>query len=224
MKRFFFLPTFMSLGLLVILLYAFFKLHIVLLIPLILIISFLLFIFRRGYIPYRDTVRDDSEIYMAPVHGKVQSIRFSVTIPDFDFLVHEIRISMSVWDEKGLYLPTTGEVNFLKASKGKKTHRDSLPHYFYGPVDELSHTDFNLISKFENKTLIRFIDCVYGKRPSIWLKSGDRGRAGACFGYYPFGGSLLIYLPATSDVLVYEQETIVPSETVIGTLKDKTKV
>ena len=67
---------------------------------------------------------------------------------------------------------------------------------------------------------MRFIDCTYGHRPSIWLKSGDCGRGAACFGFYPFGGTLIIYLPQNSDILVFEKERVVPGQTVISAFKD----
>ena len=134
-----------------------------------------------------------------------------------------MRIAISFWDQKGLYLPTAGEVSYLKASRGRRLHRDSETQAFYGPIEDVAHTDLTLTSKNKTETLMRFIDCSAGKRPTIWLKSGDRGRGAACFGYYPFGGTLLIYIPDTSDVLVYENETVVPGQTVIAALKDSPK-
>lgn len=224
MSRFFFLPAEISYSLLALMTYAFFKWSLLLEIPVLLMSALILFLFRRSSIPYRDTVKNDGEIYLTPVHGKVASIRHAVTSMDYPSPCHEIRIAISFWDEKGLYLPTAGEVTFLKATKGKKLNRDFETHFFYGPVDELAHTDLTLMSKNKLHTLMRFIDCSSGIRPTIWLKSGDRGRAGACFGYYPFGGTLIIYLPANSDILVFENETVVPGQTVIAAIKDQPKV
>lgn len=224
MKRLFFLPTEFSYGLLALIFYAFWKMPLIYEIPVLLLSSLILFIFRRSSIPYRDTLKNDGEIYLSPVHGRVESVRHSVSSLDFPSPCHEVRISINFWDEKGLYLPTAGEATYLKATKGKKLHRRSPTHVFYGPVEELSHTDLTLTSKNQTGTLMRFIDCTTGDRPAIWLKSGDRGRGGACFGYYPFGGTLLIYLPASSDVLVYEKEIVVPGQTVIAALKDQPKV
>jgi hypothetical protein len=204
-------------------LYGFLKLPLVYEIPILLLASFFLFIFRRAFIPYRDTLKTDGEIYLSPVHGIVQSVRHSIAIPEFTWPCHEIRIAISLWDEKGLYLPTAGEVSYLKANKGKRVDQKAETHAFYGPVEELSHTDLILMSKNGTKTLMRYIDSQYSQRPTIWLKSGDRGRGAACFGYYPFGGTLLIYVPASSDVLVYEREVVVPGQSVIAALKDEQK-
>ena len=224
MRRFFFLPNEVSWALIAIIVYAFFKLDLLIEIPVLLIASLVLFVFRRSTVPYRDTIKSDGEIYLSPIHGRVESVRHSVTNQDFPSPCHEVRISLSFWDEKGLYLPTSGEVTYLKANKGTKLHRNSPTHAFYGPMEEISHTDLTLTSKNKASTLMRFIDCTTGQRPALWMKSGDRGRGGACFGYYPFGGTLLIYLPASSDVLVYEKEIVVPGQTVIAALKDQPKV
>ena len=220
MKRFFFLPTLISYSLVILLAYGFWKLPLLILIPLIIVSTLILFINRRSIIPYRDTIKSDGEIYLSPAHGRIASVRHHVNILDYPSPCHEIRISMSFWDEKGLYLPTAGEVTYLKASVGRKIHRSSPTEVFYGRIDELSHTDFILTSKNQTGTLMRFIDSPNAKRPTIWLKSGDRGRGGACFGHYPLGGTLLIYLPVTSDILVYENEIVVPGQTVIAALKD----
>lgn len=223
MRRFFFLSTEISYGLLALMIYAFWKLPLWVEIIVLLLSSLILFIFRKSSVPYRDTLKSDGEIYMSPVHGVVQSVRHSVSTPDYPSPCHEIRIAVSFWDEKGIYLPTAGEVTYLKANKGKKVRRSSPPERFYGSHEEMAHTDLTLTSKNKVGTLMRFIDCTTGKRPAIWLKSGDRGRGGACFGYYPFGGTLLIYLPVTSDILVYEKESVVPGQTVIAALKDQPK-
>lgn len=224
MKRFFFLQTEIAYGLPALMIWAFIKLPLLIEIPVLLISALILFLFRRSRIPYRDTVKNDGEIYLSPIHGIVESIRHNVSIPDYRYPCHEVRISISFWDEKGLYLPTSGEASYLKANKGKYIKRNSPTHAFYGPVDELAHTDLALTSKNQTVTLMRFIDSPLGKRPTIWLKSGDRGRGAACFGYYPFGGTLLIYLPNNSDILVFEKERVVPGQTVIAALKDLPKV
>jgi hypothetical protein len=220
MKRFFFLSNEISYGLIIFFIFSWFKLSTGFLVFIGLVYFIIGLVFRRANIPYRDTLKNNGEIYLAPVHGEVRSIRRDIT--DFEELgqVHEIRVRISGWDEKGLYLPTSGEVSYLKASKGDKINRESEDYLFQQSLNNVAHTDLILTSKNQTKTMMRFIDCVYGKRPSVWLKSGDRGRGAACFGFYPFGGTLLIYLPVNSDILVFEGEHIVPGQTVIAAIKE----
>jgi hypothetical protein len=220
MTRFFFLPAWFIYFLTTFWVYTFFYCSLGYQVCLSMILVFLGYFFRRAAIPYRDTLKNEGEIFLSPVFGRVEAIRRDTTGFEEASLCHEIRISISGWDEKGLYLPTAGEVNYLKAHSGAKIPRKSDEKLFYRPIGELSHTDFILKSKNQTKTLMRFIDWQYGKRPTIWLKSGDRGRGAACFGFYPFGGTLLIYLPQNSDILVFEGEKVVPAQTVIAAIKD----
>lgn len=220
MKRFFFLPSSISWGMLFLLIWAWinWSFGYALLVSVLCFVTGL--ITRRSSVPYRDTLKNDGEIYLSPVYGEVKSIRRSVQLPHQQGEGQEVRISISGWSEKGLYLPTSGEVSYLRASKGLKISCEAEATAFYRPMDDIAHTDFVLTSKNKTQTLMRFIDCKYGSRPTIWLKSGDRGRGAACFGYYPFGGTLLIYVPNNSDILIFEKEFVVPGQTVIAALKD----
>lgn len=213
MRKFFFYPAYFMPWFFVVSVYLLFKLPIL---PKFLYFCFLFglgYFFRRSYIPYQDTVKSDGEIFLSPVFGQVCSIRKRVNAET------EIRIAMPTFSPKGLYLPTSGEVSYLKANKGRKIARNSDEKDFYGSFDEVAHTDLRFTSKNLRQTLLRFVDSTMGIRPTIWLKSGDRGRGGACFGYYPFGGTLIIYLPSESDILVFEKERVVPGLTVIAAIK-----
>lgn len=220
MNRLTFLPLSLVYALIALLVISFLKFNLITKLITILFVTIIGILFRRSKVPYIDTFKIDGEMYLSPVYGLVEDIRQNITIPGSKEFGHEIRVSISIFEEKGLYLPSNAEVAYLKAFEGRKIPRNADSKEFFVSADELSHTDFVLNSRNQNQTLIRFIDCKYGKRPYIWLKSGDRGRGAACFGYYPFGGTLLIYLPQNSDILVFVNERIVPGQTVIAAIKD----
>ncbi|MBA2404424.1 MAG: hypothetical protein H0V66_06610 [Bdellovibrionales bacterium] len=220
MRRFSFLPTELVYGFLILWFYALWNWSFGYKVLTSVLVFAIFYAFRKISIPYRDTLKNNGEIFLSPIHGVVESIRRDTSVWDEVPVAHEVRISISGWAEKGLYLPTAGEVSYLKANRGKKIPRGADSQEFYRPMVELSHTDFILTSKNQTKSLMRFIDCTYGQRPTIWLKSGDRGRGAACFGFYPFGGTLIIYLPQNSDILVFEKERVVPGQTVIAAFKD----
>ena len=48
---------------------------------------------RRSSIPYRDTLKNNGEIFLSPVHGIVQSIRRDTSVWDDVPITHEVRIS-----------------------------------------------------------------------------------------------------------------------------------
>jgi len=220
MKRWLFIPPELNFGIVVLTILAFYYLTFSQLVVFTFFLILVLFNFRRTQVQFQETLKTDGEIFLSPVSGRVESIRLNVPIMDDSEIGHEVRISISMMNKKGLYLPTSGEVFYLKATKGRKILKDAEDQEYYGSLEEVAHTDLTLSSKNGSKTLMRFVDCPYAVRPTIWLKSGDRGRGGACFGYYPFGGSLLIYLPQHSDVLVFNSERVRPGETVIAALKE----
>jgi hypothetical protein len=220
MKRFFFLPRYIVYLMVFAIFFAFWNLSLGKIFLVLLICIAIGSAFRRPKIPFQETTRADGEIFLSPVYGTIKAIRQNVPILNDTEIGHEIRIAISFWNPKGLYLPTTGEVTFLKANKGKKISREAEEYAFYGPLEDVSHTNFTLTSKSQNRSSMRFVDSPYGRRPVIWLKSGDRGRGAACFGYYPLGGTLLIYLPKNSDILVFESEQVIPGQTVIASIKD----
>ena len=92
---------------------------------------FLFYFFRRSSIPYRETIKSDGEIFLSPIHGVVKSIRRNTMGWDELPGAHEVRISMSYFDQKGLYLPTSGEVSYLKENKGLKVDRKGSSQDFY---------------------------------------------------------------------------------------------
>lgn len=220
MRRLSFLPAEIFFGLIILLIFGMLSFSLVWKILTILLVCFVLFFFRRAIVPYQDTWKNNGEIYLAPVYGVVESIRRDTDVWEQYPFSHEIRISIGPFKEKGLYLPTAGEISYLKAFVGAKINRYAPAEAFFRPVMDIAHTDIELTSKMQSKSLMRFIDCEYGQRPNLWLKSGDRGRAAACFGHYIFGGTLVIYLPQHSDILVYEKEHIIPGQTVIAAIKD----
>ena len=220
MNRYFFLPSEYFFGILALWVLVIWKMSFGYQLLLSIIFFVILFATRRAGIPFRETEKGEGELFLSPVHGEIRSIRKDISLRELPEYSHEIRISISGWSEKGLYLPTKGEVSFLKAIKGRRISRDADSRDFYGSLDDVAHTDLVLSSGLKTKTLMRFVECRYSVRPSIWLKSGDRGRGAACFGYYPFGGTLLIYLPKNSDILVFENEKVVPGQSVIAVIND----
>lgn len=185
------------------------------------LICYILFVFRRHKIFYAQNISVHPEVLLAPVHGKVESIRKNLTENDQSTFGIEIRMSLSLSDEKGLYMPLTGEVVNLKSNRGKKIDRKYPDHYFYGDLDDVSHTDLVFSSKKNYKYLLRFVDTPYCPRPVIWLKSGDKGRVSSCFGYYPLGGSVILFLPPESEMLTFEGEIIKPGQSVLAIIKEK---
>lgn len=177
-----------------------------------------LWLHRRQEIPWRDTLKNDGEIFLSPIDGEVVKIGIW-TDPDDGQTYGQLRLKMNFTDNWGLHLPSSSEMEFLKQFQGKSLPRRQLAYLREEELGEFAQTEMLLRSKNGVGSRLRFIHCVNGKVPRIWMKSGDRGRGAACFGHYPFGGSLIVYVPQPSDILVIENEKIEAGQTVLAVFK-----
>lgn len=173
---------------------------------------------RRRDLPWRDTLRSDGEMFLSPVDGEVVKIG-TWTDPEAGFAYSEVRLRMNYTNNWGLHLPSSCEMEFLKNYPGRRSNRKDLAHITTDESGPLEKTDMVLRSKNGVASRLRFLQCEIGRSPKIWMKSGDRGRGAACFGYYPFGGSLIVYVPQPSDILVVENEKITAGQTVLAVFK-----
>ncbi|MBY0518395.1 MAG: hypothetical protein K2P81_15905 [Bacteriovoracaceae bacterium] len=180
--------------------------------------SSLLWLYRRKPVDWQQTEKIEGEIYLSPVDGEVVKID-KWTDPEAGFEYSEIRVKMSYTDHWGLYLPTASEMEYLKDMPGERMNRKNLSLVTTEQSGPLAKTDMVLRSNSGMASRIRFIHCETGRIPKIWMKSGDRGTGAACFGYYPFGGSLIFYIPMPSDVLVVVNEKIKAGESVLAVCK-----
>jgi len=218
MKKYFFLHPALAWGSLFILVWVFFFRSYTAFFWFSLFLVPMFLIFRRSPVPFVETVKVDKELILSPVFGTVVSIRQNTELFETGEIGHEVRIAISFWNPKGLYLPTSGEVSYLKYIKGKRIDLDAGPEFFYGNLEGVSRSNLTLLSNKKIPISMRFIDRPYGVRPEIWIKSGDIGRGGACFGHYLFGGTLLMYLPKECNILVFENERVVPGSTVVASV------
>ncbi len=219
MNKFFFIPDILIYLFFFLIIGSFSYLNTIITFTLIFFSFLYLFLFRRHSVKHSEVTGSSGDLFLAPVHGVVKSIRKDVYYSDDSELKNEIRIWLPLRAEKGLYLPDSGEVVFLKKNKGLKVNPNSSEEKFYGYLDDISYTDMVLEMKNNRKSLIRFVDAPLSPRPIIWMKSGDRGKTSACFGYYPFGGTLIVYLPANSEILVFQGEKLKPGLSVMAVIK-----
>lgn len=182
--------------------------------------AFLIWLHRRYDIPWRDTLKNDGEIFLSPIAGEVVKIGMW-TDPEDGKSYGQLRLRMNLTDNWGLHLPSSSEMEFLKEFPGKSLSRREIGLVSEENLTTHSHTDMLLRSKNGVGSRMRFVHCVSGRSPCIWMKSGDRGRGAACFGHYPFGGSLIVYVPQPSDILVVENEKIEAGQTVLAVFKSQ---
>ena len=217
-----FLPK--SLHVLFIVMALFFWLFASLLSALIIILCYILalYIFRQNRLTYKDDVAFKNDVFYSPVSGILKSVRHNVDHEFFGTGLSEVHIMMLPWEEFGIYLPFTCEVKELKAHRGKRLLRTRS--HFTKYLEPMAQTGINLICEGVNGSTIglKFMQCLVGGWPEIALLPGDRGKRRTNIGYFPFGGSLILYLPSHTQLLVEVGDKLIAGVSVFaGLIKEQ---
>ena len=180
-----------------------------------LLISYLvlLILFRKS----RLVIHEDSSVpdgfVLSPSNGKVLAIRRGVFHETFGQDLTELRISLSWFSEVGLSFPVTGEVESYKLRKGvsflrlgrKKLEDENRP---------LLHAKLLAIKGKNGEDIgMEFLKCELGLESELWVRPGDKGKRKARLGYFPFGGTILVYFSGDYEILAGQGEKLVRGET-----------
>lgn len=175
----------------------------------VLLVTLFLLLFRKNTISYKNSLSNTVDIVLSPVTGRVSEI-----IEDEDGKY--IKVDMPIWGPYGLFLPYSAEISESRRFDGKKVWRGAK----YMKVKDNAE---RFLVEFHNKlghiTSVNVMSCIVGGQPDIWLKAGDKGRSSACFGYLPFGGSVLVKVSKDSNILVTENEKVRAGFTILAGMK-----
>ncbi len=139
------------------------------------VISLCFIAFKKNKVLLNDSLSNSTDIYVAPVTGKVVSIDFKS-----EKVIYEIE--MNSFTNFGLYLPCSAKVECIE-----KNGKNILIEF---------------INKLNKTTRIIIKDSKFFTRPHIWPKVGDKGRVSANFGFVPFGGIVKVELDKDINQLV----------------------
>lgn len=174
------------------------------------IISGLIFLFRKNKVTYKNSLSNAVDIVLSPVTGQVTEIFSDIEGHQF------LKVVIPLSGPYGLYLPYSSEVVAAQNMTGKKIWRGAKSSTLQSDAKRFLIVFQN---KLGHKTTIESFNCLAGGTPDIWLRAGDKGRSSACFGYVPFGGSVIIRLPNQSETLVKENEKIKAGFTILAGIK-----
>lgn len=182
----------------------------------------LLFLFRQNRLTYKDDVAFKNDVLYSPVSGVLKSVRANVEHPFFGKNLSEVRIIVRPWQEYGVYLPFTSEVVELKAQRGKKFLRFQEGSIDFSTEEKDIGLDLMLTGVNGSTIGMKFVPCWFGGWPEIALLPGDRGKRRTNIGYFPFGGSLILYLPAEIHLLLETGDELIAGVSVFaGLTKEK---
>lgn len=177
-----------------------------------LILALVIFCFRQKKIKYKDNTIQTEELLVSPFNGKVARIQVNDEGT-------QITIVQPWFREIGLYLPMDCEIinvlkirgnSFFRYSNLDKLKNASKPYYEYF---------MELQTKNKKFVKLRMFKCFAGLKPSLSVLGGDRGKTAARYGFFPFGGTMVMIFGHGSDILVNENENVIAGETLIARLK-----
>ena len=185
--------------------------------PLVIFYIGTLWFFRSKSHVYRDNVvnRADGLIY-APVNARVLSVRSGVDHVIFGKNLKEIQMGIPWWKETGIFLPVKSEIKDFQSKDGKSFFRftsEPMPDQSNMSVAGVSVT---LATPKKEFIGMQFVKCLLGQWPELAVMPGDRGKERVNIGFFPFGGTVLLFLPENYDILINKDGEVIAGETVIA--------
>ena len=122
------------------------------------------------------------------------------------------------WKEMGIYLPLSCEIKNLLVLKGQSFFRYFKAVEVIG-TKEGKGVSLALDNRGESLGLT-FFKCKFGLWPELLVIPGDRGGRRVNIGYFPFGGTVMLYLPKKYEILVKSNDEVNAGETIIAVVPD----
>lgn len=163
-------------------------------------IMIFLALFRKNKVNFKNTLANSTDILLSPVSGNVISINDDRSV---------IEIKVPSLGPFGLYMPFSAQVGMFEKfeDEDNKFTRNSKR--------------YNVIfrSKLGSATALEVFNSSLATEAHIWLKTGDKARSSANFGYMPLGGKIKINLPTESNVLISVGENVIAGSTILAGIK-----
>lgn len=177
-------------------------------------------LFRKTFSKFREDPTVKEGVLYSPVNGKVLNVRSGVDHIVFGRELVELRLMIPWWKEMGIFLPISSEVRDLVVKKGKsffRMSREDLPTQSQKMADSLS---LILTGAKGERVGMQMLKCPTGFWPEIGVMPGDRGKRQVNIGYFPLGGTVLLYLPQNYEILVNTDDVIEAGQTLIAGVPD----
>lgn len=174
---------------------------------------------RRSRNDFRDDHTVTKGLIFSPANGKVIHIEHNVSHGIYGDQLVEIQILVPWWKEMGIYMPLSAEVKSLLVLKGRSFFR-------YMKTEEIIGTNLgkgvslSLDNRGESIGMT-FFKCRLGLWPELIVMPGDRGGRRVNIGYFPFGGTVMLYLPKKYEILIKSNDEILAGETILAVVPDQ---
>lgn len=189
----------------------------------ILTVSFLLYallyvVLRKNRNDFRDEPMSTKGVIFAPVNGKIVHMENNVSHGMYGDQLMEIQIMIPWWKEMGIFMPLSSEIKTLMVLKGQSFFRTKIAEEVIG-TKEGKGVSVALDNRGETIGLT-FFKCKLGLWPELMVMPGDRGGRRVNIGYFPFGGTVMLYLPKKYEILLKINDEITAGETIMAVIPD----
>jgi len=171
-------------------------------------------VLRKANVDFRESAPSTKGVIFSPCNGKVISVETGVSHDYFGQELTEIQIAIPWWNEMGIYLPLSCEILDLKILKGRSFYR-----YLIASDAIKSGLGKGLNLTLDNrgeKIGIALYKCRLGLWPELLVTPGDIGGRRVNIGYFPFGGTVILYLPKKYEILVNKDNELNVAESIIA--------
>lgn len=189
------------------------------LLGMVLVYLFLYTLLRRNRNDFRDDHVITKGLIFAPANGRIKHIEHNVSHGIYGEQLVEIQILVPWWKEMGIYMPLSAEVKTLLVLKGQSFFRYMKSDEIIGSK-EGKGVSLSLDNRGESIG-ITFFKCKLGLWPELIVMPGDRGGRRVNIGYFPFGGTVMLYLPKKYEILIKSNDEVLAGETILAVVPDK---
>jgi hypothetical protein len=175
-------------------------------------------VLRKSRNDFRDDPISTRGVIFSPANGKVVHIEHNVSHGFYGDQLIEIQIMIPWWKEMGIFLPLSCEIKNLLVLKGQSFFRYLKAVEVLGSK-EGKGVGLALDNRGESIGLT-FFKCKLGLWPELMVMPGDRGGRRVNIGYFPFGGTVMLYLPKKYEILVKTNDEVNAGETIFAVVPD----
>lgn len=187
---------------------------------LVIVFLIILFLSRRLSPKFQEEFILKEGIFYSPVNARVVSVKKNIFHPRLNKSMTQVKLVSSWIREGGLYLPIKSEFKDLVFDSGKPLFRYFNDVVDYKSLKERSHLWVLLEDDQGCEFGLEFYKCPTGLWPSLRVIPGDRGKAQVNFGFFGLGGTTILYLPSSYEIIVKESLQTVAGQTIIGRYRD----
>ncbi len=173
---------------------------------------------RRNRNDFRDDPITTKGVIFAPANGKIIHIENNVSHGMYGDQLVEVQIMIPWWKETGVSMPLSAEIKTLLVLKGQSFFR------FHHAVEKIGTREGKGVAlALDNRgetVGLTFFKCKLGLWPELMVMPGDRGGRRVNIGYFPFGGTVMLYLPKKYEILLKINDEVTSGETILAVIPD----